>query len=245
MKLIETGKLIARTVLRWTPAGRAYYAKRKAAQRADVTRLLLQNGPEILKKVHEAFASAGYKYYICDGTLLGIVREGGILKHDVDIDFTIPPGSASPEQVLRLVLGLEFKFFWAWAYEGKIANIAFVFKGVHVDFDFLVPEEGHWSQLNFTKLEGMEYDKDDRSWSVLACPMPIVENVQEFYADQLGMKLMVPENYDQYLSAEYGEWRVPDSMWREKNLTIVPAEWKLLPELGKRVDKEEILGLPK
>ena len=59
------------------------------------------------------------------------------------------------------------------------------------------------------------------------------------------MKLMVPESYDQYLSAEYGEWRVPDSKWREKNLTIVPAEWKLLPKLGKRVNKEEILGLSK
>ena len=243
MRLMEIGKLIAKTFLQWTPAGRAYYARRKSAQRVEVTRLLLQNGPEIVKKVHEAFSNAGYKYYICDGTLLGVVREGGILKHDVDIDFAIPPGSASPEQVLRLALSIGFTFFWAWTYEGKIANIAFVFKGVHIDFDFLVPADGCWNQLIFTKLTGTKYEKGDCAWSVLARAMPMVANTKEHYADQLKIKLQVPENYDQYLTAAYGEWRMPDPTWRERNLVSVPVAWKHLPKLGKRITKEEVLGL--
>jgi len=243
-KLIEFGKYLARTMLQWTPAGRAYYAKRKAAQKAELSRNLLEHGPEILRMVHEAFTRAGYKYYVCDGTLLGVIREGSILKHDIDVDFTVMAGSATPKQVLDLALDLGFQFFWSWTYEGKVANLAFEYKGVHVDFDFLLPEEGHMSQLIFTKLDGVKYKKGDWEWSVVARPMPIVREVECMKVTQYGFDVLVPENYDEYLTAAYGTWRTPDSQWREKNLTTTPVDWVHKPSPGIRISIDDINKMP-
>lgn len=238
-KIVGIGRFVVRNFLQLTPVGRNYYVRRKQAQKEECSRNLQLNGSEILRKVHDAFTVAGYAYYVCDGTLLGIIREGRILKNDIDIDFTVPPGATTPLQVLDLVSNLGFEFFWAWSYEGKIANMAFQYKDVHIDFDFLLPENNGWSQLLFTKLEGVKYP-DNRRWSVLARSMPVVTRITNRYVEAYGFEVSVPENTDEYLTASYGNWRVPDSTWREKNLTKVSSTWIKKQSDGIRVKRDEI-----
>ncbi|MCM1290880.1 MAG: LicD family protein [Prevotella sp.] len=45
---------------------------------------------EVLKEVHSALKSAGLRYYMVDGTLLGAVREKGFIAWDDDIDIAMP-----------------------------------------------------------------------------------------------------------------------------------------------------------
>lgn len=243
-KIISVLKWVVRNLLQMTPAGRRIYAQRKARQLQEVQDTLQREGPKILKLVHDAFTKAKIPYYVCDGTLLGLVREGGILPHDIDIDFTILPGGGGylPRLVYKTAMELGFRFFWAWEYDGQISTIAFDYQGVHIDFDFLWTEGGDWQQLVFTKLDNMKYRRQDDRWSVISTPHPVVKDIREQYIPKYGFTVNMPANYDEYLTSSYGNWRVPDTKWRENNLSVVNPGRTLMPFMGERVAESYFQG---
>lgn len=247
-KIIAAGKFLVRTFLALTPQGRAYYARRQEAQRKECSRVLLERGPDILRKVHEAFNKEAITYFVTDGTLLGVIREGGILKHDIDIDFAIPPNAVTPKRVLEIAESLGFEFFWAWTYDGKVSTMAFNYQDVHVDFDFLEVGDSAgketWRQIWFTKLDGVKYEKGDRAWSAVCLPpRPCVRTVVTRKLTECDVVVSVPENCDEYLTAEYGLWRQPDPQFRERNVGRVSQGRKILPLPGVRISRQKILEM--
>ena len=54
--------------------------------RSDV---LQKNGVQTVKAVQEILSETGVFFFFDMGTLLGIVREGRLLKHDMDIDIAV------------------------------------------------------------------------------------------------------------------------------------------------------------
>ncbi len=63
----------------------------------------LYNEDEILfKKVNNMFANSQYEYWICHGTLLGIIRDNMILPWDHDIDFAVWKDEVSTDNIITL-----------------------------------------------------------------------------------------------------------------------------------------------
>lgn len=62
------------------------YYRYKARQRQKVANVFNQYGLEVIKDFDEAMKSGGYPYFLIFGSLLGAVREKGLIKHDFDLD---------------------------------------------------------------------------------------------------------------------------------------------------------------
>ena len=68
------------------------------------------NDDEVLfKKVNEMFANSSFEYWICHGTLLGIIRDKKILSWDHDIDFAVWKDEVSIKNIEKLFKKNGFK----------------------------------------------------------------------------------------------------------------------------------------
>lgn len=146
----------------------------------------------------------GIKFWLDDGTLLGIIRQGDFIPWDQDVDLGI-----SGESVPRL-LALKYRLLpryllrtktvhttWVpdglWAFKirtlrGKLLKIDF-----HIDL-FAKYKVGDWYQwIDCGALKHIErrfYDRlDTVEWA--------------------GRTLPVPSNPEEYLARRYGDWRTP------------------------------------
>ena len=63
----------------------------------------------LFKKVNKMFANSPYEYWICHGTLLGIIRDKVILPWDHDIDFAVWKDEVSVENIINLFKANGFK----------------------------------------------------------------------------------------------------------------------------------------
>jgi len=241
--MINVAKSIVRNFLMLTPYGRKIYERRKDKQKREDERILHLYGPEVLRKVHALMTENDITYSVADGTMIGCIRDGGILEHDNDIDFGILPGATTPAKLLRLVLNAGFEFYWAWEYEERIMEFAVMYKGIHIDFDFWQIEGDRMFVHVYTDLPGIKYPTKDE-WSTICVYKPIVTKTIEWCAKKDDVTVMVPENYDEFLTMAYGNWRVPDSKWRDNNVRSSDRKVRVvLPKFGKRVSVERVMEI--
>lgn len=163
---------------------------------------LQKYGTEAIREIHSILTSAGLPYYADYGTLLGIVREGGFIRHDDDIDFSVPPGSPSPKCYLQTLLSSRDLVFWrGFEYRGRITELAFWYRGVPIDFFFSVVEDGVIYNYAYNDMPGRE------DW----IPYRERREINGKFELRLinGQAVVIPENYDAILTTKYGAWRTP------------------------------------
>jgi len=148
--------------------------------------------------------SIGLEWYVISGTFLGIVREGGWLAHDYDIDLGVHAEkldidavrtaiAASPSMILR-------KEDWQTRIierDGvpELERLAVLFKivhrtGINVDLFIHHLEDGvrwHGSSIH-------RWDNADFALTAY---------------ELAGMTVMGPAEHDRYLTENYGDWRTP------------------------------------
>jgi len=193
-------------------------------------RRLQQFGYEIIQHVHKLLHEVGVRYMAEFGTLIGICREGGVLRHDTDIDFSLPP-HADVAKVVQTLTQAGFSFVRGFEYEGVITEITLSYNDIHVDFF-----------LFFEDAEGFYYydyvDNYDETHSVITSWTPRrlrYPNLKGIFTIPFhGCEVDIPMNYDEWLTAQYGNWRVPDSHWvytRDNDkgrTTILDGKYRIL-----------------
>lgn len=132
-------------------------------------------------------SNAGIDFFLVSGTLLGCIREGGILGHDKDIDVGVMD-EHSPAQV-RSALENKGRFMVLPEISQRLLRVKHI-NGVMIDV-FI-----HWKEGGQLWHEGQK----TRWWNT---PFNLIET--EF----LGEAFMVPDDADLYLTENYGDWRVP------------------------------------
>lgn len=169
-------------------------------------------------------------YFLEGGTLLGLVRDKNLLPWDHDIDFSIK--STELEKVKKLKWYLIFNGFKLSIRRSKI-NIGPFKKGdiiamkvkpilpyIVKEWFFLKNREHVVCDIFVKKTDGKHY-----YWQAKEKIMRVSCRYHDQYEriDYLGRDIMVPSNYEDYLSEKYGDWLVPVKEWdcARDEMTIV------------------------
>lgn len=172
--------------------------------------LLQSNGMGICRKINETLSSQGLKYFADHGTLLGLIRENGMIKHDTDMDFSIPP-----DQELAPVVGVltqaGFSLVHGFAVNGVVQEITVGYEGLTMDFfkcHAIGDCIGHY--VFVTKYDS----KTGKYLGTMAHERkrPPLKGLQtQMFGPKHDVPVSIPVNAVEYLTAAYGNWRVPDS----------------------------------
>lgn len=146
------------TFVRWvichTDSGRKFtrfYKETCDKRRRHKACMRLQRyGWEILERTDAALKNWDTGYFVDYGTLLGLVREKGFIRHDDDIDFSLPYGKLSPKDLLELMLKNGFTFMRSFVWQERVTEITFLYKKIEVDFFYMFhDEDGCWFSLAY------------------------------------------------------------------------------------------------
>src|SRR5690554_190922 len=183
----------------------------------------LDDAREALSRLQEVLPIHEYPWYVISGTFLGLHREGGFLKHDYDIDVGINIEDVNTNALIRklsmvpefavkkvdhhlkIIKGQGKRF----SIQKDIALIKLVHaSGINIDIFVHHFEDGViWHGSSIHRWENTPYDLEERELD--------------------GVPVLAPRQADQYLTENYGDWRVPvknfDCTLSTPNLTVTKS----------------------
>lgn len=176
-------------------------------------RVAIQNrGLAVIELVQSILLSVNVKSFADFGTLLGIIREGRLLSHDLDIDIGVILEEYFDIHCIRQIMENNgFKLWRQYVYEGNIVEESYKFRGLKVDLGYYRISESKSNTWLFYTKPGFRYKKRNEMHIVEMTYSPINElkiiNINN-------VKIVVPLNAEQILFEKYGEnWRIPDTGW--------------------------------
>lgn len=188
---------------------RARYV-RDRIKNADEFKMLQEQGPQVIKLIQELLENE-VLFYFDAGTLLGIIREGKLLKHDCDIDIAVQ-GFDQKEvmRVRQLFLSNNFKLERSFSIEGiGIVEDAFSILNFRFDVFYIQRENEKEYYYAMYRNPQLANDPDIRKRNVIKLSFTPILAVKK--VDLEGVFVNVPENPELYLQERYGEnWRIPD-----------------------------------
>ncbi len=172
-----------------------------------------RNGISVIKEFLKICDSLNIECWLVYGTLLGFIRENGLIKHDYDFDLGMWKSDYNKDfQETLITNGFEL----VHQFEG-IDYDAFeqTYKKNNVSIDIFYSyknETETWTHV-------FHREKDDtlapNIWKVRKLPYPNKGLVKVSFFDE---PVFIPSNSEEYLALTYGEnWRIPDSNfdWRK------------------------------
>lgn len=181
----------------------------------------IKQAREILKIFSKYVSKDIYPWYVISGTFLGLHRERGFLKHDIDLDFGINYEDIENIddfiEVLKKLPNITIKNIIYMPnikiekdeifYDNRIGIIKLIDKsGIQIDMFIHYKQNGkivHGSKIHLWENSPFEL---------------IIDNLE-------GIELYCPNNADVYLTENYGDWRTPVKEFScstgTPNLTVV------------------------
>lgn len=198
----------------------------------DPTTPLPPDAIDVMKKGCKLLEDMGVKYFLADGTLLGVIRDKKLIAHDTDIDVAVlhPVNAKKIEKVFKKN---GFKVGRRAAFKGKIQQLVF-YSPSNCLFDIIFYTKINDEVYNFCERDF--YFKHHYHNYEVAVP-------HEFE----GHTFYIPSDVENWLESTYGDWKTPTGNkpkdWREggnQYLTAVPYDGdikNLLNELIANVSK--------
>lgn len=142
-------------------------------------------------------------FFLISGTLLGCIREGKLLGHDKDIDVGVWDEYSYEE--LANYLATSGYFYVVPTRTKHLVMLRHV-NGIAIDV-FI-----HYREPNDYWHAGVKIKWHNSPFNLV-------------YKDFLGQQYLIPENYDLYLTENYGDWRTPktkfDSAFDAPNMEVI------------------------
>lgn len=143
---------------------------------------------------------AGVTHWLDCGTLLGAIREGGLLAHDQDVDFGVL-GTDDHEAIEAGMVAAGFKVWRLYGTPEHGYEQSFKRDGIKVDVFYFYPhEEGLWQG---------SWLRDHLIVSTFA-RSTVVDPVAFRFR---GIDTFVPARPKAMLERRYGDWRTPVTKW--------------------------------
>lgn len=156
---------------------------------------------ESLKTVNRVLRERGLQPFMMSGVLLGYLREGQLLPHDKDLDLGLIGWEHQFEVAQALLSAGHYHVSWRYLRGAQtfLIDAVDLKYGVAIDFFFFHPKADHL-------LHGIDY-KYGFTQNLRFSPFELTE------VDFLGERFWIPDNADQNLTENYGDWRTPQSSY--------------------------------
>lgn len=158
-----------------------------------------------LVSIKDILTELDLRYFLTDGTLLGLIRDSNFIDFDEDTDIGVFFEDFTDEKLNRFTKAMADKGFVDLIEFGDYVNnfqMSFKRNGVKTDIFFYRPFE---DKMIFHAFRGSEvityfYRKE------------LVEDLMQI--GFIGNSFHIPANYQEFLIAKYGQnWRVEDRSW--------------------------------
>lgn len=166
-------------------------------------------GIRYISEITNTLNSNGVITFVDFGSLLGIVREGHLMYHDIDIDIGVISNSIMTGE---LIYGLLSKCNYRLVREFKIKDStkeqSYYKKHIRIDIQFYVisSEQKMMCYLFYEKEAGKQ------KWYAVEKSCTLVQSVKDIIISK--NKIYIPDNAETLLRDKYGEnWRIPDKGW--------------------------------
>jgi len=171
-------------------------------------RVLNENDAIKMKEYCKTFQECKLHFRLTDGTILGLYREGGFIKHDDDVDIDILNADKDSISLLKKKLKLKMKIGREVIYNGKIQQIAFYDKaGFIFDLVFWYGDD----ELIYNYCE-KDYERVQES--------KFFQKNKLDFIDFKGEKYPMPTPIEEWLEMRYGaDWKTPKTYkgdWKEE-----------------------------
>ncbi|EGU33628.1 hypothetical protein VIBRN418_00831 [Vibrio sp. N418] len=182
--------------------------------------VLKRNFHKVLCDINKVFLKEGEVFFPLFGTLLGLYRDNGPIKHDLDIDIGVL-SSLDINKVIRMMNEIEFEFkHQLMSIDNPDAfELSFVRNGVSVDFFFCTIIENYHEFPAIRTYDFIcEVDESDRfngnyHTRELILPCDGFSNIV-----YKGLKLSAPRNLKEHLSYRYGDdFMIPNPKFNYAN----------------------------
>lgn len=241
---ILTVKDMVRRSLKTSFLGRIIYPYAQKCWRSYAIpkrqRRLQKFGPVVLTRLHQLLQKHKVPYYCDYGTLIGFVRDDGFIKHDDDIDISIQPGVMKPVEVLKVFMDAGYGFVHGFNYEGRLLEFTVADScGVTIDVFFPVKMEKEGMVHGYQPIwEASRQYPNEKANTVIEYDFVEATGIKTIKV--VGTAALIPGNFDEVLTSEYGPWKVPDSKFN----TVTDRKHRELPGFAFRLTKEEALAMP-
>jgi GR25 family glycosyltransferase involved in LPS biosynthesis len=163
-----------------------------------------------LVDIRDVLENFNINYWLTDGTLLGLYRQGDFISHDMDTDIGILYETFNPIAIQKLIdRGFEVQKTYGVLENGF--EISFTRNNVKTDlFFFYKNDDKLW--------HAAWYSEDNFNFNMIKYEYDRFEiQKREFY----GYKFNTPENIEDYIIKKYGfDWKTPNANW----------DWKFSPK---------------
>lgn len=153
---------------------------------------------QALFDAHACFEAAEIEFFLCAGTLLGIIRDGNLLDFDKDMDIALSADVDRQTVIHTLTHTNKFKLSKTYADE----ELQWHFSVVHISSNIAL-------DLFF-----YHTDNDHYLSGFYELPSPILNRPRIFPTEKMlwkGLSWQIPSPPEQYLSDLYGaDWATPD-----------------------------------
>ncbi len=173
-------------------------------------------GYRLNQEVFDALKDSGFVYYIGAGGLLGLIREGGFLKYDDDLDYFIKmPDANGWAKLTRMLEKAGFRLMHLFFGDDKILELAFQKEGIQIDFIGLFQKnDDEMYYYSLYREKNIEYADNEVSTAITH-----LDNIDECTVKEVNESLfMLPKDWEKVIVAAYGKsWRTPikNFSWRD------------------------------
>ena len=194
-------------------------------------KILHQNGNKLIHDIQLCIKDMNEIVFFDFGTLLGIIREGKIIGHDLDVDVGVSIRESDTIMNTRDIFKRAGYSIFSTSIldDDVIVQDTFIdSNGIHFDVSYYYIEEGKGIVYLLYRDPQKKYNADN--WDVVMASSDVVKStiLYDFY----DFKVNVPENYLDHLSNRYGEnWRVPDKgyiYWKGPSTCMIEKKGKMI-----------------
>ena len=168
------------------------------------------HGMQILVELKKIFDEIDIINFADFGTLLGLVREKKILRHDLDLDYGIINNGFDIDAVNIKLERTGFKLWRNYKYNKVIVQSSYYYKGIKIDISIYNLENNILKTWLFYKAPKIKYKNHERN-IVEVSINPIKGIKSTLFNKRL---INIPIDPESVLTQKYGkDWQTPKKNW--------------------------------
>ncbi len=168
-------------------------------------------GISVLKDVQDILRDLDVQSFADFGTCLGLVREGHLLYHDLDMDIGVIAGREKMDEIHRSMEDKGYRIWRQYAWQDRIVEESYYFGDIKVDLNYYENTDRSARTWLFYRKPKYKYKN---TWTRHVVEMNYSPISGIHFREFDGKQVALPNNPEQLLEEKYGPgWKHPDKKW--------------------------------